>query len=111
MRQTQRSTADSFMKLYIYCTHKKRLRQLAVDNILCISNKKVQSFYSGSLRAPRTTIRKGGYTKGMWAYNNYKGDKFDIYVNESGPGGGRGFMCQETLRRERGVRGQSVVLR
>ena len=72
---------------------------------------KVQSFYSGSLRAPRTTIRKGGYTKRMWAYNNYKGAKFDIYVNESVDSEeGGGFMRQETLRRERG-RGQTVVLR
>ena len=39
----------------------------------------------------------------MWAYNNYKGAKFDIYVNESVDSEeGGGFMYQETLRRVRG---------
>ena len=33
--------------------------------------------------------RGWGYTKRI---TNYKGDKFDIYVNESGPGGG-GDSC------------------
>jgi len=35
------------------------------------------------------------YTKGgttLPAYNNHKGHKFDIYVNESGLRGGGGFM-------------------
>jgi len=42
---------------------------------------------------PQTTNHKGGYTKRMRTYNNYKGDKFGIYVNESGLGGGWGDSC------------------
>lgn len=77
---------------------------MAIDNILCISNGKSSIILTKFKSAQEYDTRGGwGYTKRI---TNYKGDKLDIDVNESELGGG-GFMCQETLPRERGVGGQS----